>query len=282
MPGAITTNDISGSLDAKNIAMRVLQGAIELTDMAPMCMEVRVPELTATIPVQSVVAGAEDLGEFETSEIEGSEFTNIDFDLKKDRIKVAVSDEARYKSKAGDPLTLQERTGSSRLAQMLNKKIVDAFDTTPQTSAGSDWSGANNPLADIGTAIAAIRPFKPSHILMGTTAFTNYVANASIAKYGTGNVGQFNNAVAVVPGYNIPIYSSQEVDDQVDAAAAFVVARDAPGAVVGNGPVKVRRKDTFDGGEVYQIDVWRQVKSNIHDTGSDTNKAVYKLTALNG
>jgi hypothetical protein len=52
--------------------------------------------------------------------------------------------------------------------------------------------------------------------------------------------------------------------------------------VIGNGPVKVRRKDLMGGAEVYQIDVWRQVVSNIHDTGSGTNKAVYKLTGLDG
>jgi hypothetical protein len=72
------------------------------------------------------------------------------------------------------------------------------------------------------------------------------------------------------------------VDDNVADDAAFVVASKAPGAVIGNGPVKVRRRDLMSGAEVYQIDVWREVVSNIHDTGSSTNKAVYKLTGLDG
>lgn len=282
MAGVITTGDISGTLDAKNLAMRVVKGAIELNDLSKMCLSVKVPELTATIPVQSVQAGAADLGEFEDSDVEGSDFTNVSFALKKDRIKVAVSDESRYKSKAGDPMGLQITTGSSRLSQMLNKKIVDCLDTTPQTSAGSDWGGSNNPLADLGTAIAAIKPFTPSHVLMGTSAFKNYISNSSIATFGSGNVSQFESAVAVVPGYNIPIIASSEVDDNVTDGdeVAFVVAKEAPGAVIGNGPVKVRRKDLMSGGEVYQIDVWRQVVGMVHDTGSTTNKAVYKLTGL--
>jgi hypothetical protein len=282
MAGIITPSNIDGSLDAKNIAMRVLKGAIELSDLKAACMAVPVPELVATIPVYSVPAGNEDLEPLEESDIEGSEFTNVDFSLKKDRVKVAVTDEARYKSRAGDPLSLQEGGASDRLAQLLNKKIVTAMNTTPQTSAGSDWSGSNNPIADIGTAVAAIRPYRPDTVIMGTVAFANYVGNSSIANFGTGNIGQFANAVAVVPGYNLPIYVSSEVDDNVADDATFVVASKAPGAVIGNGPVKVRRKDLMSGAEVYQIDVWREVVSNIHDTGSSTNKAVYKLTGLDG
>jgi len=273
MPGTITPTDISGSLDAKNIVMRVLQGAIELTDLAPMCMSVQVPELVATVPVYSVPTGNEDLEPLEESDINGSEFTNVDFDLKKDRVKVAVTDEARYKSRAGDPLTLQIGGASARLAQILNKKIVAAINTTPQTSAGADWGGTANPIADIATAVAAIRPYKADYCLMGSTAFANYTSHFDIATN-----TQLGNAMAVIPGYNIPIMVSTEMT----ATSAAVVASRAPGMVIGNGPVKVRRKDLMSGAEVYQIDVWRQVVSNIHDTGSSTNKAVYVLTGLDG
>lgn len=279
-PGIITPADISGSLDAKNIAMKVVQGAIELNDLSALTLSVRVPELTATIPVYSVPVGNEDLGPLEEDDISGSEFTNVDFNLKKDRVKIAVTDEAQYRSRAGDPLTLQISGASSRLAQIAMKKIVTAAAVTPQTSAGADWGSTNNPLTDIGTAVAAIRPFKATAIAMGSTTFANYVGNASIANFGTGNISDFNGAVAVVPGYNLPIYTSTEIDDVISDEAAIVVARDAPGLVMGQGPVKVRRKDLMSGGEVYQIDMWREVVSNIHDTGSTTNKACYVLTGL--
>ncbi|WP_094226930.1 hypothetical protein [Methanolobus psychrotolerans] len=273
MAGTITPTNIDGSLDAKNIAMRVLKGAVELTDLAPMCMSVQVPELVATIPVYSVPSGNEDLEPMEESDIGGSDFTKVDFDLKKDRVKVAVTDEARYKSRAGDPLTLQISGASDRLAQLLNKKIVAAAKTTPQTDAGADWSGANNPLVDLATAIAALRPYKADYCLMGSTAFANYTGKISIP-----TASQIGNAVSVIPGYNIPIMVSTEMT----ADSAAVVASRAPGMVIGNGPVKVRRKDLMSGAEVYQIDVWREVVSNIHDTGSTTNKAVYVLTGLDG
>jgi hypothetical protein len=112
---------------------------------------------------------------------------------------------------------------------------------------------------------------------MGSTAFANYTSHFDIA-----TTTELGNAMAVVPGYNIPIMVSTEIDDVIDEAAAVVVASKAPGMVIGNGPVKVRRKDLMSGAEVYQIDVWREVVSNIHDTGSSTNAAVYKLTGLDG
>lgn len=164
MPGITTPQNISGSLDAKNIAMRVIKGSIEMTDLMPLCQTAQVPELTATIPVYSIPAGNEDLGPLEESEIDGSEFTDVEFSLKKDRVKVAVTDESRYKSRAGDPLSLQISGASDRLAQLAMKKIVSAANTDPQTSAGADWGGDNNPLADIATAVSAIRPFRATGI----------------------------------------------------------------------------------------------------------------------
>ncbi len=273
MSGTTMPGTIEGSLDAKNIAMRVLKGAIELTDLAPLCATVQVPELNATIPVYSVPVGNEDLEPFETSDIKGSDFTHIDFNLKKDRVKVAVSDESRFRSRAGDPLTLQEGAASDRLAQLLNKKIVAALDTTPQTTAGADWGGNNNPITDIATAVAALRPYKADYVAMGATAFANYTSHIQI-----NNNTLIGNAVSMVPGYNMPILVSTEIG----ATDAYVIASKAPGAVIGQGPVKVRKADVMDGGEVFQIDVWRQVVSNVHQTASNTNKAVYKLTGLDG
>lgn len=61
--GIITASGISGSLDAKNIAMAVLKKQIEVSNLREICSQVDVPELVDTIPVQSIPEGAEDLGD---------------------------------------------------------------------------------------------------------------------------------------------------------------------------------------------------------------------------
>lgn len=276
-PGIIRATDISGSLDAKNIVMGVLKKAIELTDLAPLCGKVQVPELTATIPVMTIEAGQEDLEEWEEREIEGAAFTNLDFALKKDRIKIAKSDEAAYKSKAGDPLSIQKGASALRLAQILNKKIVAALDTTPclQTTAGTWKTQTNNPIVDIGLMMAKVKPYKADFILMDSTAWAAYSSN----QYTTaqlGIVGKAPGSISKVPGYELDIYVSDEVTD----GYVYVGARNGPAAVIGNGPVKVRSKDVMSGGEVYQIDVFRQVKAPIITDSDSSNNACCKMTGV--
>ena len=276
-PGIIRASDISGSLDAKNIVMGVLKKAIELTDLASLCGKTPVPELTATIPVMTIGAAAEDLEEWETSDAEGATFTNIDFALKKDRVKIGVSDEARYKSKAGDPLSIQKTASALRLAQILNKKIVAALDTTPSlVTTGGTWkTQTNNPITDIGNMLAKVKPYKADFILMDSTAWAAYSAN----QYTTaqlGIVGKAPGSVSKVPGYELDIYVSDEVTD----GYVYVGARNGPAAVIGNGPVKVRSEDVMSGGEVYQIDVFRQVKAPIITDSDSSNNACCRMTGV--
>ena len=278
-PGMIGASQISGSLDAKNIVMGVLQKGIELSNLQVLCGKTPVPELTATIPVATAGAVSEDLKEFESSEIEGSEFTNIDFSLKKDRIKFAVSDEAGYKSKAGDPLAIQKTGGGVQLAAILDKKIATAFETSPQTSGtGAAWDTVtNNPLIDLGTAVAALRPYKADAVCMHSDVWAHYVSNDLIKTAGTGNPPAFSGAVAKVPGLDLDIF----VNDNFTATSAVVVATNGMPAVIGNGPVKVRSWDAEElGAKMYQMDVFRQVKAPIYANSSSLNMSVYEVTAV--
>jgi len=276
-PGIIRATDISGSLDAKNIVMGVLKEAIELTDLAPLCGKVQVPKLTATIPVMTIEAALEDLEEWETSEVEGSDFTDVNFALKKDRVKIGVSDEARYKSDAGDPLTLQKGASALRLAQILNKKIVAALDTTPciSATAGSLNKQTNNPIADIGQMIAKVKPYKADFMLLDSTAWAAYSSNAYTTAQ-LGIIGKAPGAISRVPGYELDIYVSDELTD----GYVYVGAKNAPAAVIGNGPVKVRKEDIMSGGEVYQIDVFRQVKAPIMFDADSSNNACCRMTGV--
>lgn len=276
-PGIIRATDISGSLDAKHIVMGVLKEALELTDLAPLCGKAQVPKLTATIPVMTIEAALEDLEEWETSEVEGAGFDYVSFDLKKDRVKIGRSDEAAYKSNAGDPLALQKGSAALRLAQILNKKIVAALNTTPSiaATAGSWKTQTNNPIADIGQMIAKVKPYKADWILMDSTAWAAYSSNAYTTAQ-LGIIGKAPGAVSRVPGYELDIYVSDEVTD----GYVYVGARKAPAAVIGNGPVKVRTKDVMDGGEVHQIDVWRQVVAPIMFDADTSNNACCRMTGV--
>ena len=279
MAGLIGTSDISGSLDAKNIVSGVLTAALNLSNLLPLCTQVSVPELTATIPVMTAAAVDEDVEEFEISEIGGSAFTNVDFDLKKDRVFVASSDEATYKSKAGDPLTIQVNSAGVRLANILDKKIATAMQTSPQTSGtGGAWSDpSNNPLIDLATGVVGVRPYKADFVVMPAAVYTKYLQNDFIETTASYNPSEAKGSVAKVPGVELDIY----INDDMTAKSILVGSSTGTPVAVGNGPVKVREWDEATlGARMYQMDVFRQAVAPVFTNSSSLNMSVYQVTSV--
>jgi len=275
MGGVTTATDISGSLDAKNIVLGVLTKQIEMSNLSQLCSQVQVPELTANIPIQTVPAGDVDLTEWETSNVNGADFSYVSFSLKKDRVKLGVSDEARYKSKAGDPLALQKQAAAQRLAYNLDSKVVTALQTTPQTGAVIGVWNSGHPIADIGTAVAAMRPFKADFAIMTPAVWAIYCGNADITGSAMPAPSDKENALARIPGFGIDVY----VSSLLTAKTVIVGASQCPAACYGIGPVKVRQFDSENGGEIYQMDFWRQVVAPILKNPT-YNMGCYVLTGV--
>ena len=276
--GAIGATQISGSLDAKNIVMDLIVKQLKLSNLSELATTVQVPELTGTIPVLGPGGIQTDLKEWEMGLVKSGDFSYVSFDLTKDRVKLMVSDEARFKSKMGDPLALQKAGASLLLAQELDRKIAVALQTTPQTSATAGaWSTVtNNPLKDIATAVAGLKPYKADFVIMTSNVWAQFVGNNYTAQYSTGNPGAVEGAIARIPGLNLDVY----ISDDITAKTILVGSRSAPAVVIGNGPVKVRQEDVMDGGEIWQIDVYRQVKSTILKTSGNLNMGVYQITGV--
>jgi len=143
-------------------------------------------------------------------------------------------------------------------------------------ATGAAWDTVtNNPLIDLGTAVAALRPYKADAVCMHSDVWAHYVSNDLIKTAGTGNPPAFTGAVAKVPGLDI------FVNDNFTATSAVVVATNGMPAVIGNGPVKVRSWDAEElGAKMYQMDVFRQVKAPIYANSSSLNMSVYEVSAV--
>ena len=279
MPGTITSAGISGSLDAKNIVLGVLEKAIEISNLQTLCPAVMVPELTATIPVATPVSVTEDVEELEYTQVETGAFDHVDFNLKKDRIKIVASDESEYRSKVGSPMDLQVMTQATALANVLDKKIVTAMETTPQTTAaGAAWSTVgNNPLLDLQVAVNKILPYKADYVIMHPDVHAKYVGNDFVKDLGAGAPTTLAGSITRIPGVELDIF----VNSNVTAKSALVGATQGYPAVIGNGPVKVTKEySTNLGAEVYQADVFRQVIAPIMKTSGGLNMAVSAITAV--
>lgn len=279
MPGLIGADDITDSLGAKNIVSGVLTAAVEMSELLKLCASVPVPKLTGTVPVMTSAGVQEDVGEFEVTEIEGSAFTNVAFDLKKDRVFVASSDEAAYKSGAGDPLTLQINSAGLRLASIMDKKIAAALCVDPQNVPGGNaWATITaNPLMLLAEAIAKVKPYKADFIVMDPDVYTAYLQldfMETTAAYSPSNA---TGSVAKIPGVDLDVYTNSNVT----ADSALVGCSLGAPAVVGNGPVKVRQWDEPSlGAELYQMDVFRQAKAPVFKNDAGLNMSVCQITAL--
>jgi len=279
--GVTLYQDISGSLDAKNIVMDVLVKGIEMSDlMSAIKTTVQVPKLDANIPILTSGAVSTDVEEMEHTETNGGAFSVVNFSLKKDRVKLAISDEAEYRSMTGNPLDIQKNAAAARLAAALDDKIIAALETSPQTtSTAGAWStSTNNPLADLGVAAAGLRPYKADFVIMTSNVWAKYIANDFVKSVGTGNPPALKGAVGTVPGLDLNIF----IDDTLTAKSCMVGASNGMPAILGQGPVKVRTDDSMDGGTIYQMDVYRQVKAPIMTNGSSLNMAAYQVTSVIG
>lgn len=278
-PGIITTTDISGSLDAKNIVMGVLTKGIELSNLEVLCPKVKVPELNATIPVSTPAAVTEDVEELEFTEISGAEFEYVSFALKKDRVKLAASDESKHRSKVGDPLSIQIESSGVRLAATLDKKIVTAMETSPQTTAASlKWDTiANNPLVDLQVAVNKILPYKADFVIMPPLVHNDYVGNDFVKDIGAGAPATMKGSIQKIPGVELDVF----VNSNVTAKSVLVGSSTGMPAVIGNGPVEVRKGDSMAlGAMTYQMDVFRQVVAPVMKTSGSLNMSVAAITAV--
>lgn len=276
--GMLTANVIGDYIDRGDLLKQILTAGFQLSNCVSLVDQVDVPNLTGSIPIYHPGGADEDLSELQTSDINGGYFTNVEFDLKKDRVKVAASDEAKFRSRAGDPLSIQINGAGQVLADKLDKKTVVALQTDPQTgSASAAWStAANSIFYDLTTAVQAVKPYKADFIIMAENTYSAYCQNETLLKLSYGTPATLEGALGKVPGLNLNIFT----DTRVTSGSALVGASKYC-AVLGKGPAKIRSKDDGDAGAtVYTSDIWRQVKAPIYKNDSGKNKAVYQITGL--
>ncbi len=284
MPGIVDTDSIASSLDSGTLVSEVLHTMINVSSLYQLCRPVPVPNLTGTVPIsKGSLTVAQDLEEFERSDVETAEFTYASFSLKKDRVVLAVSDEAKRKSRAGDPMVIQKEDAATNLAAILDKKVITALETSPQTHATNGaWSTVtNNPMRDFGMAVAGIKPYKADFVMMTSDVWAAWMGNdlyKAIVAYG--DTPKLEGAVGRVPGLGLDIFVDTE---GYMTAKSCIVGASKFCAAYGYGDVEINtERDNNLGAEIYYMDVYRQVLGPIYKNSSNLNKAVYQVTAVIG
>ena len=258
----IQPGDIS-SIEAVTILDEVLGLARPQYVLRGLCRPVRMDALTARIDIATKLAGQEKVPPLVEAEIDAEAYTAENFELWKNVVHVAISDEARKKA-AHDILGLHVSDGARDLARMENKQIDEALDKATDV-AGSDWgNAANNPFDDLNGVISTIEgkgypvDFMAAHPLTWGDFFSNPFVRGTL-------VGVQMPAGRVFPVPGLPGVTGYS-DNAILNTICFVGSRAAPAIVLGDGPTEAARyRDEKAGYDAYIIRQWLEPKLVLSD-----------------
>jgi len=266
----IQQGDIS-NIEASAVLDEVLGLAAPQYTLRGVCRPVRMDGLTARIDIATKLAGSEKVPSMVEAELSAESYTGVDFELWKNVVHVAVSDEAQKRA-AHDVLGLHASDAARDLVRMENKQIAEELATATDL-AGADWgTGTNNPFDDVVAAMTAIEgngypvDFIAAHPLVWGDYFSNPFVRGTIqgVQLPTGRVFQ----VPGLPG--VTGYSDSALTNTV----AYVGSKAAPALVLGEGPTEAARyRDERAGYDAYVIRQWLQPRLVLAD-------AVRELTGV--
>jgi hypothetical protein len=253
----ITPSDIS-AIEAVTILDEVLGLARPQYVLRGVCRPVRMDALTARVDIATALAGKEKVPPLVEAEIVAEAYTDVDFDLWKNVVHVAMADEARKKA-AHDILGLHTSDAARDLARMENKQVDEALDGATDV-AGTDWgTSTNNPYADIVGVMTTIEGagYPMDSIVAHPLVWADFFGNPFVKGQLQGQVMP-GGRVFSVPGLpGVTGYSDFSCLNTV----AFVLSRAAPALALGEGPTEAARyRDEKAGYDAYIIRQWLEPK----------------------
>jgi hypothetical protein len=253
----IAPGDIS-AIEAVTILDEVLGLAVPQYVLRNVCRPVRMDSLTARVDIATALAGKEKVPPLVEAEIVAEAYTDVDFDLWKNVVHVAISDEARKKA-AHDILGLHVSDAARDLARMENKQIDEALDGATDV-AGADWGDiTKNPYNDIVAVMTTIEGagYPVDAIVAHPLVWGDFFGNPFVKGQLQGQVMP-GGRVFSVPGLpGVTGYSDFSCLNTI----AFVLSRAAPALVLGEGPTEAARyRDEKAGYDAYIIRQWLQPK----------------------
>jgi hypothetical protein len=283
--GVYTEIKFYGTFAQKRLIMPVITDSFEMTPLNSPAITRTIPlnALRGTIPILGNTPVASQLRELEESVTANKGLEGFDVQLLKDRVRLAVTDEAEIETMAagmGSMMTMQQAQNADALASNLNKLIATQLDTTPQLYNSGDagnWASVKPTLA-VGKMAATMGIYKPTAIVMGTLAGEYYV-DAVGDKVSLANLAEWRNAATMHPTLNIPVYISTDIDN-LDASGnkmVFAVSNRVPGVLNVVGAIKAHNEyDANKGADIYTYNIWRTPFSNVRQTSGNLNLGVIK------
>jgi hypothetical protein len=255
------------AIEAKDVLQEVLGRAVPQFVLASICRPIRMNNLSARIDVQTGYAGQRKVAELVEAQIVKAAYTPVQFDLWKNVVHLAISDEARLRA-AHDIFGQQTDDAANELARMENMDIADATADVTEI-AGHDWAtGTNNPYEDLGAAMDAIeeaeepeKGYPVDFIAAHSRVWLDFFSNPFVK--GTEPVRIPEATSFGIPGLpGVQGYSDRRLSNTI----ALVGSRRAPALVLGEGPIEsARYRNEPSGYDAFIIRQWLQPQLLIAD-----------------
>ncbi len=258
----IQPGDIS-AIEAVTVLDEVLGLARPQYILRNLCRIVPMPNLQARIDIATALAGQEKVPPLVEAEIDAQAYTPVSFDLWKNVVHVALSDEAVKKTGHGI-LSMNTTDAARDLARMENKQIDEIFDGATDV-AGADWGDTTkNPYNDILPVMTTIngKGFDVDAIVAHPLVWGDFFSNPFVKGQLQGVVMP-SAKIFSIPGLpGVKGYS----DYQLLSTSAFVLSTSAPAITLGDGPTEAAKyRNEKAGYDAYIIRQWLEPKIVLSD-----------------
>lgn len=232
----IVADDVTDAMKAEVIAAQVIAEARPQYNLRQLCREINFgSKILGKFPIQTNLAGQEKVPELEEADLAALSFVDINFDLWKNVVHVAMSKESQLRSDY-DILQMSVTDAARDLARMENKQIAAELDSATAI-AGTLWDNdANSPMKDILAGQTALNDlgYNPGFLSMPPAVYEAFASNAKVVDaYVRG---------ATVRG-NIPNVLGLDIiiDPALTAKTGWIVDKNAPAFALADGPTMVAK-----------------------------------------
>lgn len=271
MKAIMTPEDIS-DIEISVVLDQVLGLAWPQYTLRNICRIEPMDNLVARVDIATKFTGHEKVAPLEEADLKKNAYSTVSFDLWKNVVHVALSDESIRKAAHNiiDNHTLNAGKETARMEDSQIKTIVEAGTAT---SAGSDWGGSNNPYDDIITAFNTIEGtngFEPTHIAAHPYVWMDFFGNDYVKGQLSGEVLPAGKVFSLPGLPGMTGVSSWQLTNTI----ALVVANGAPANVLGKGPTEMRPyRNEKAGYDAFILRDWLEPKIV-------QNTAMYRLTGV--
>ena len=278
MGKVIVKGDVPDSLAAEVIGQEILGLAKPRFRLHPYSRTYDLgTQIVAKMPVGTKLVGEEKVPEFVEAAIDAQAYTDLDFTCWKNVVHVGVSLEAELASRISI-MNQQVKDAANAVARMENKQIGEALTGADQTEiAAAEWSGANDPLVDIMSAIIAINTndWMANTLIMSLQVYKAFSTNDDVKSAYERGVTVSAGHIPSVVGLKIVLDNKIGWDATAANESAVIMDSTAPNGAYADGPTVVTK---YNGNarfmDAYAVAKFIQPKIALAEAGRELTSAI--------